>query len=85
MGELNYSPDGDEDGFDLSEDCDDDNSTVFPGAGEICVGVDNNCDGEIDEGCAACVFQSDCPSWAVCEDGQCVIDDTRALQRAPTK
>jgi len=31
-------------------DCDDNNSTVHPGAAEICDGKDNNCNGEVDEG-----------------------------------
>lgn len=33
----------------FSSDCDDGNSTVFPGAEEVCDGIDNNCSGEIDE------------------------------------
>ncbi len=33
-----------------SSDCNDADSTVNPGAPEICDGVDNNCDGNIDEG-----------------------------------
>ena len=48
---LNASPvDNDGDGFFGSDDCDDTNATVFPGAPEICDNLDNNCDGEIDEG-----------------------------------
>ncbi len=35
---------------DNGEDCDDTTETVYPGAEETCNGVDDNCDGEIDEG-----------------------------------
>ncbi len=31
-------------------DCDDNNANAFPGNPEVCDGVDNNCDGNIDEG-----------------------------------
>jgi nitrous oxidase accessory protein NosD len=31
-------------------DCDDTHATVYPGAPEICDGLDNNCNGQIDEG-----------------------------------
>jgi hypothetical protein len=31
-------------------DCDDSNAGIYPGVPEICDGLDNNCDGEIDEG-----------------------------------
>ncbi|MFT4974546.1 MAG: hypothetical protein ACI8S6_000429, partial [Myxococcota bacterium] len=41
--------DVDGDGYDSSEDCDDNNSVVHPGAAELCDGVDNNCDGLIDD------------------------------------
>ncbi len=34
-------------------DCDDSDETTYPGAAEACDNVDNNCDGEVDEGCSA--------------------------------
>ncbi|HPF37195.1 MAG TPA: MopE-related protein [Phycisphaerae bacterium] len=43
-------PDDDMDGFSPPEDCDDDNFFVNPDAPEVFDGIDNNCDGVIDEG-----------------------------------
>jgi len=44
--------DQDGDGFRWCEDCRDDNAAMHPGAPEICGnGVDDNCDGLVDEGC----------------------------------
>lgn len=37
-------------GIDIDDDCNDDSNVSYPGAAEICDGVDNNCDGTIDEG-----------------------------------
>ena len=40
----------DGDGYRAAIDCDDENPDVYPDAEEICDGLDNNCDGTIDEG-----------------------------------
>ena len=46
--EISYDNDGD--GYTTSEDCDDANPQVYPGAQELCDGIDNSCNGEVDEG-----------------------------------
>jgi hypothetical protein len=43
-------PDADGDSFDSSVDCDDNNPFIYPGSEEVCDGLDNNCDGTVDEG-----------------------------------
>ncbi len=41
--------DADGDGASAAEDCDDSDATVHPGAAERCDGVDNDCDGAVDD------------------------------------
>lgn len=52
LATTTVSPDHDGDGFTTPEDCDDADDQVFPGANEQCNSHDDNCDGEVDEGCA---------------------------------
>ena len=72
-------PDNDGDGFsDIAcggTDCDDSDSTVYPGAPELCDGRDNNCDGVTDEGCptGGCT-DNDGDGWCI-EDGDCDDND----------
>ena len=57
-------PDEDGDGTSRwSGDCDDTNPTVHPGAAELCDGLDNDCDGEVDETCHWQAMAPEAASW----------------------
>jgi len=40
-------------------DCDDSKVSIYPGAQEVCNGLDNSCNGEVDEGCDCGITQCD--------------------------
>ena len=63
----------------LVVDCDDSDDSVYGGAEELCDGIDNNCDGVVDEGCVdtgvSCELDEDCGVNETCIDGVCVLDE----------
>ncbi len=61
-GSVGYA-DGDGDGFAACEDCDDANAGVNDDAQETCNGIDDDCDGDIDQGAI------DAPIWYGDADG----------------
>jgi hypothetical protein len=68
-----YAADDDGDGFEAGDDCNDANASVYPGAVELTDGVDNDCDGLVDEGTTTSDDDGDGYSE---EDGDC--DDANA-------
>ena len=70
-GETDAPVDADLDGFDATADCDDTVAAVNPDAAELCDGVDNNCDGDIDDATA-----TDALTWYGDTDGDGAGDST---------
>lgn len=81
-GTISICADTDADGFDESVDCNDANPFIFPGAEELCDGLDNNCDGTVDEGCPDCTdsdsdgffAQEGCGTVVDCDDENSAIN-----------
>ncbi|MEO8066644.1 MAG: MopE-related protein [Flavobacteriales bacterium] len=73
FGTMNCT-DNDADGFTTCQgDCNDNNANIHPGATEVCDGVDNDCDGQVDEGCGGCP-----PAGTACNDGNaCTTNDVQ--------
>ncbi len=77
--------DEDGDGFYVPDDCDDGDAEIYPGQQEFCDdGLDNDCDGSVDEGCPCSAGdQRECwPHWAAepagppCRKGTQICDGT---------
>lgn len=61
--------DADADGVVAARDCDDHNAKVHPGAIELCDGIDNNCNGTVDENVSLLVMHG----MGSCQGGQVVV------------
>ena len=72
--------DVDGDGFYSFEDCDDHNSAIFPDAAEICDGIDNNCDGMVDNNLSFTTYYVDFDTDGF---GSPVASITSCLSSAP--
>ncbi len=80
--------DADHDGFFATAgcgtalDCNDGNGAIHPGASEVCGnGIDDNCEGHIDEGCPPGCFDFDNDGWTTC-DGDCCDNPSQCAHPA---
>jgi hypothetical protein len=67
--------DNDGDGYASNQDCDDSDPLINPGATEICDGVDNDCDGVIDEGCSSTCTDNDGDGYGSPADPSCTYPE----------
>jgi len=79
--------DADNDGFNVDGtagcgpvDCDDQDAAINPGTAEVCGdNVDNDCDGQVDEGCQASCDDADADGFTDAACGGADCDDAEAL------
>lgn len=64
--------DNDHDGYAAATDCNDEDPMIHPGQPEVCDGLDQNCNGEVDEG-----FDSDRDGYTTCGSGDASRADCR--------
>ncbi len=83
IGTTQLCLDNDADGYNQEVDCNDNNPAINPSAVEVCGdGIDNNCNGETDEGCTVCTdndldgffAQSNCGTGIDCNDADALIN-----------
>jgi len=71
--------DNDGDGYNSEEDCDDDDASIYPGAPELCDGIDNDCDALVDEDLTFDLDADGHTSTDSCLGSKDDCDDTNAL------